>query len=61
MKIKCPYCKSNKTDYVDTVENDINDTDGFTLESYFCDKCEEYFYVEKTIGITKIDIRKEKW
>lgn len=50
--IKCPYCNSKKVEYVDILDRD--------LDSYCCDKCEEYFYVQMN-GDKVIDVRKKKW
>lgn len=52
MKIVCPYCKSNKVEYVDILDKD--------LESYCCEECDEYFYVETHKGKVQ-DVRKTKW
>lgn len=50
--IKCPYCNSDKVEFVDLLDRH--------LDSYNCNECEEYFYVEMN-GSKVIDVRKKKW
>lgn len=38
-EIRCPYCNSDKTEYIDMVDRFINE--------FCCDECDEYFYVEE--------------
>lgn len=51
-EIKCPYCNSDKTEYVDMVGEFIN--------SFCCDKCGEYFYVEEICKVFDIIVRKTR-
>lgn len=50
--IRCPYCNSKNTEYVDMIDRD--------LDSYTCCKCDEYFYVEMD-GNKIVEVRKGKW
>ncbi|WP_304429031.1 hypothetical protein [Romboutsia ilealis] len=52
-EIKCPYCNSDKTEYVDMVGEFVN--------SFCCDKCGEYFYVEEIYKVVDIVIRKTRY
>ena len=52
-EIKCPYCKSDNIDFTDLVDKFI--------ESYYCEDCGEYFYVELVYDIVDIKVRKTKY
>lgn len=52
-EIRCPYCNSDKTEYIDMVDRFIN--------VFCCDECSEYFYVEEIYRVVDIIIRKTKY
>lgn len=61
-RYECPYCKNIRgNEYVDLIDSDIDYKGGYNIESYGCSKCGEYFYVEKVIGVTRIEVRKTKY
>ena len=59
--IKCPYCKSIDIEGCDTISNDCDINGGYDLSNYWCNHCDEYFYVETILKVEKIDVRKTKY
>lgn len=51
--IKCAYCDSSNVEYSD----DVNER----IELYYCDNCNEYFYVREIIDIVEIQVSKDKY
>lgn len=54
-EIKCANCKSVNIDYVDEME--------YGKELYYCEDCDEYFYVHTTLinGELKFQVSMDKW
>lgn len=59
--IKCPHCdKLSTCEFIGIVYSDMLFMGGEIIEKYKCGDCNEYFYVEKELEVTRVEIRKVK-
>lgn len=63
IKIKCPYCESDKVECSDVLGSEIGIHGGHEHSSYSCynEECGEYFYVNIVADTTKVEVSKDKW
>lgn len=61
-RYECPNCNNIRCNkFIDLVDSDVDYKGGYNIESWKCSNCNKIFYIEKVIGITRIETRNTKY